>query len=175
MSAFFIILRYHFIMKTLFTLVFLVLMTIVAAQKPIHYDSLRLIDSYSSCQVNDSIGNETLVNKLEKMDTSVFVSGLSTYFRDLGFCYYKKYIYSKDTNQLTKAIELTGYSWEIDNSNSLSAWDLGIFYFFKGDCDKSIIFFDRYRKIKSEKKEKLGRFERRQIKQIKQSSKCKVR
>lgn len=144
--------------------------TAFSQSKTIQYDSLRMKTNYNICAiVRDSLSNAQFYNELNNIDTNQILSGLSLYYKDLGFCQYKSYAYTSDTNYLSHAIQNTEYAYHLDSNDYSLIWDLGMFYFFKGDCNKSLNYFEILRQHKH-----LNKSEKKQIKSIKKSSKCKI-
>lgn len=141
----------------------------MAQSKSLHYDSMRLQAPFNVCLVlNDSATINSYYQTLLNMDTSRILTGLEWYFYDLGANRYKAYMYLKDSTALNTSIHCMERCYSLNNEMTLVLWNLGLYYYFKGDCTQSLYYLNLYMS-----KVKIRRDEKKQIKNIKNSKQCK--
>lgn len=170
MSAFFIFFVYYLMKNAVIYLFVIYAYSASAQHKPMSYDSLRLQAPFNVCMVtNDSPNITRYYQLLCSIDTSKLISGLDMYFYDLSTNRYLAYMYLGDSNALNTSIEYMKTCYQLNPNNHLALWHLGLCHYFKGNCATAIQYLNLYKSMT-----KISRTEKRQIKHIINSKKCKT-
>lgn len=115
-----------------------------------------------SCTPQDSSAIITKLMQLQLLDTTQFTKNMDTYYKDLGWAFYRSFPLYKDSILLQKSISAYLKQKEL-SSNDL--WNIAFIYYRMNECDKVADYLERYlrvtpSKIKRNNKEQIARMKK---------------
>ena len=121
---------------------------IQASGQHLDYKTFRDSLTQLSCGQVDSLTVVNTRTKLETVDTNLISSNIDIYYRDLGWCYYRLYLKTKDISFIRMASD--SYEKALSHNPKYAAvlHDQFFFnYFFFKDCQKGKYYMALYKKV----------------------------
>lgn len=137
-------------LKFLNTLIFLQICSFSHAQT-LDYKSVRDSLTLPSCGKVDSSTLNLTLHYLENFDPNSVIFNRQLYFHDLGWCYYRLYMKTQNTQCLHKAISAYEKALIIKPDYGTCLWNIACCEYLIGNCDQADKYMDRYKNITEEK------------------------
>ncbi len=99
-----------------------------------------------SCTPVDSLTLYQTIARLEAFDTNTISQHIELYYKDLGWCYYRLQMKTKDPKYFEMAINSFEKALYHKPDYSTVLWDNSFCYYFLGNCEKGKMYMDRYKK-----------------------------
>lgn len=100
-----------------------------------------------SCKPTDSLTVAETNLALRTIDTNLIDSNLDLYYRDLGWSYYRLYLFNKDTSFITKSIENYKKADYLKPNSSVTYWQLSFLYYLLADCKSGKYYLEKYKNV----------------------------
>lgn len=104
-----------------------------------------------SCKTFDSLTVAETNLVLKNMDTNLFDKNIDIYYRDLGWSYYRLYLYTKDTVLIRSSLDSYLKANFHNPNSSATLWQLAFLNCFIGDCSTGKQFFENYKSVTEKK------------------------
>ncbi len=100
-----------------------------------------------SCKAFDSLVIVQSISELTSIDTNLLDQNEDLYYRDLGWGYYRLYLYIKDTALIRKSIECYNKAKYHKPNDSSTFWELAHLHYILEDCETGKYYLDQFKKI----------------------------
>ena len=100
-----------------------------------------------SCKAFDSLVIVQSISELTSIDTNLLDQNVDLYYRDLGWGYYRLYLYTKDTTLIRKSIESYNKAKYHKPKDSTTFWELAHLHYILEDCETGKYYLDQFKKI----------------------------
>ena len=100
-----------------------------------------------SCKPTDSLTVAQTNVELRKIDTNRIDKNLDLYYSDLGWSYYRLYLFAKDTALLKQSIENYLKADAQKPNASVTYWQLAFLHYLFNDCDMGKYYLENFKRV----------------------------
>lgn len=131
---------------TLIFLAFFFLKTLAFSQKK-DYKIMRDSITKLSCKPIDSSTVSQTNLELKEIDINLFDQNVDLYYKDLGWSYYRLYLYAKDTSLIRNAINSYLNANTCKPNNSSTLWMLTHLNYMLRECEMGKFFLEKFKSV----------------------------
>ena len=100
-----------------------------------------------SCKTFDSLTIVLTNIELKNIDTNLYDKNVELYYQDLGWSYYRLYLYTKDTALIRNSIECYKNGNFHKPNASTTFWQLAHLNYLLGDCETGKYYVDKFKEV----------------------------
>ena len=115
------------------------------------YKIMRESITRLSCKTFDSLTVAETNHILKNIDTNLFDKNIDIYYRDLGWSYYRLYLYTKDTVLIRSSLDSYLKANFHNPNSSATLWQLASLNCILGECSIGKLFFENYKSVTEKK------------------------
>lgn len=134
-------------MKFILSLLTLIVISTTGYSQKCDYKIMRDSIPKLSCKPKDSLTVAETNLKLRNIDTNLIGNNLDLYYSDLGWSYYRLYLFNKDTTLIRKSLENYIKADYHKPNGSVTYWQLSFLYYLLGDCSKGKFYLEKFKSV----------------------------